>query len=274
MVLITFSTCWYKLKSKFDSSTYLKWIDNMLSNVNNYNLVIYSDENSADDLYKYLSNPRIKLIIKEIEDFHNYRYKDYWIANHNKGLINSHLISWEVNMMYSEKIHFVYETIANKYFDTEFYGWCDIGYFRGRANDTHMSELINWPSDNKISGLNKKKIYYALIDMYDNTKDYIKMLMSIVSDKTIMGLPATPIPQDQVSVAGGFFMLHKDNIEWWRNTYDYKLRLYFVNDYIVKDDQMILVDCVFSEMSRFCLCREKERDSGYDNWFLFQRYLM
>ncbi len=271
MVLITFSTCWYKLKSKFDSSTYLKWIDNMLSNVNNYNLVIYSDKNSSVDLHKYLHNPKIKLIIKEIDDFYNYRYKDYWIANHNNGVINSHLISWEVNMMYSEKIHFVYETITKKYFDTEFYGWCDIGYFRNRANDCDMSELVNWPSDNKILGLNKKKIYYALIDMYINV-DFPKILMKLVANKNSIGLPVDQIPQNQISVAGGFFILHKDKIEWWRNTYDSKLRLYFVNDYRVKDDQIILADCIFSEMSKFYLCREN--DDMYDNWFLFQRYLM
>ena len=37
---ITFSTSWYNFKSKFDNEIYLSWMDNMLSNVNNYNLVI------------------------------------------------------------------------------------------------------------------------------------------------------------------------------------------------------------------------------------------
>jgi len=43
---ITFSTCWYLFKAKFDVSTYLHWIDNMLSNVNTYNLVVYCDVQS------------------------------------------------------------------------------------------------------------------------------------------------------------------------------------------------------------------------------------
>ena len=41
---ITFSTCWYNFKAKFNFSVYAQWIRNMLSNVRAYNLVIYTDE--------------------------------------------------------------------------------------------------------------------------------------------------------------------------------------------------------------------------------------
>ncbi len=44
MANITFSTCWYNFKAKFPSTTYQQWINNMLSNVNNYFLIIYTDE--------------------------------------------------------------------------------------------------------------------------------------------------------------------------------------------------------------------------------------
>jgi hypothetical protein len=132
-------------------------MDNMLSNVNNYSLVIYSDEPSSPYLQKYLHNPRIKLIIKPHENLYNYKYKDYWIKNHEKNtLLNAH-IEWQVNMLWSEKIHFVYETMYNKYFDTEYYGWCDIGYFRNRWNDLNSTQLKQWPSAENITGLNKKK---------------------------------------------------------------------------------------------------------------------
>jgi hypothetical protein len=40
-------------------------------------------------------------------------------------------------MLWSEKISFVKETMDNQYFNTEYYGWCDIGYFRNRSNDLH-----------------------------------------------------------------------------------------------------------------------------------------
>ena len=75
---ITFSTCFYIFKSKFDKSVYLEWIDNMLSNVNNYYLVVYTDENTLPYLSKYTTiNEKIKFVIKPIESFYNYKYKTY-----------------------------------------------------------------------------------------------------------------------------------------------------------------------------------------------------
>jgi len=44
------------MKSKFDSNTYIEWMNNFISIVNNFNLVIYTDENS---------NSRIPEVAKE-----------------------------------------------------------------------------------------------------------------------------------------------------------------------------------------------------------------
>ena len=264
---ITFSTCWYNFKSKFDNGTYLNWIDNILSNVNNYNLVIYSDESSCPCLQKYLENPRIQLIIKPHEQFYNYKYKDYWIKNHEKNTLLNDRIAWQVNMLWSEKTHFVCETFQQKYFDTEYYGWCDIGYFRNTKNDLKLVELESWPSTEKIANLNENKIYYAVV----NDETYIKNLITAINTKNSIGLPEIPIPENQVSIAGGFFISYKNNIEWWKNTYDSKLRLYFEHDSLVKDDQVIIADCVFSNSEKFHLCEEH---TNYDKWFLFQRYLL
>jgi hypothetical protein len=49
------------------------------------------------------------------------------------------------------------------------------------------------------------------------------------------------------------------------------LELYFKNNYLVKDDQIILVDCVLSNLNDFLLFRENNQ--GLDNWFMFQRIL-
>ena len=59
---ITFSSCFYIIKSKFDPSIYIQWMNNFISIVNKFNLVIYTDENS----YKYINtngNPKIIIII-------------------------------------------------------------------------------------------------------------------------------------------------------------------------------------------------------------------
>lgn len=267
---ITFSSCFYIIKSKFDHTIYVNWMNNFISIVNNFNLVIYTDENS----YKHINtkeNPKIKIIIKPIEEFYNYKYKDSWVENHIKNIHLNDKSCWELNMLWSEKISFVKETIDRKYFDTDFYGWCDIGYFRNRLGeytDTNTKYLSNWANNDQINKLNKAKIVYACIN---NNDYYINDLYKIINNKDDKGLPFIPIPPYQQSIAGGFFILHKDMINWWFTTFDNKLELYFKNKYLVKDDQILLADCIFSNLEKFSLFRET--NIPYDNWFMFQRIL-
>ena len=238
-------------------------MNNFISIVNEFNLIIYTDENS----FKYIdtnNNPRIKVIIKPLDQFYNYKYKDFWIKNHEKNILLNDKSCWELNMLWSEKIQFVKETIERKYFDTDYYGWCDIGYFRNRVNDTHTSKLTKWGKN--TSFLKSSKIYYACVQ---NNENYMKYLMKLINNKNEYDVPIEEIPSYQVSIAGGFFVLHKNNIDWWSETYDNKLKLYFAHNYLVKDDQIILADCIISNINNFILFRENS--PGLDNWFMFQR---
>jgi hypothetical protein len=264
---ITLSSCFYIIKSKFDPKIYIEWMSNFMSIVNNFNLVIYTDENSC----KYIDtnkNPKIKIIIKPIEQFYNYKYRDYWIKNHEKNYLLNDKTCWQLNMLWSEKIQFVNETLVKKYFDTEFYGWCDIGYFRNTSQDIHTINLNTWGKNKEILTNNKNKICYACIR---NDNGYMKHLYKLVNERSENGVPIVPIPSNQSSIAGGFFITHKNNVNWWATTYDNKLKLYFENNYMVKDDQIILVDCILSNLDRFELF--KENVPGLDNWFMFQRIL-
>lgn len=266
---ITFSTAWYVFKAKFDVSMYHLWIDHMLSNVREYNLVIYTDEHGYPYIEKYVGNPKIKVILKPYTEFYTYKYKDDWISNHKKNVLLRDRVDWKLNMLWSEKIHFVYQTAQERYFDSDFFGWCDIGYFRGNPTDLSYDVLRKWPNPRKIEELDKTRIYYACVN---NNMNYIASLLSYINNKNSNGLPSIPIPPDQISIAGGFFVTHDSNLKWWRDTFDSKLALYFNNDYLVKDDQIVIADCVFSNLHRFELVTEKNPE--YDNWFLFQRYLL
>ena len=96
---ITFSSCFYIIKSKFEPKTYIEWMNNLISIVNNFNLVIYTDENTL----KYINtreNPKIKIILKPIQEFNNYKYKKYWIKNHEKNILLNNVINWEINMLH------------------------------------------------------------------------------------------------------------------------------------------------------------------------------
>lgn len=266
---ITFSSCFYIIKSKFPPETYIQWMNNFISIVNHFNLVIYTDENSI----KYINtreNPRIKVIIKPMEDFYHYKYKEYWITNHDKNELLNSKVLWQVNMLWSEKIWFVKDTITNNYFETEYYGWCDIGYFRNSHGTIHTEHLSNWANEDKIVGLDKEKIYYACVN---NDDGFIQLLNNTVNNKNDIGLPIEPIPPYQNSIAGGFFILHKNKIEWWSEIYEAKLKTYFVNNYLVKDDQIILVDCILSNDTKSHFNILRENDDRFDNWFLFQRFL-
>ena len=265
--VITLSSCFYIINSKFPPETYIGWMNNFLSIVNNFKLVIYTDENSCKYINKK-ENPNIKVIIKPMDQFYNYKYKNNWIQNHQINYLINDKSSWELNMLWSEKINFVNETIKNKYFDTEFYAWCDIGYFRNRNEDLHTDKLLHWPNYNTINKLDKNKIYYGCIN---NNNNYMNNLYNLINNKNSLGLPDKPMPPNQQSIAGGFFIIHKNKIDWWVNTYDTKLALYFKHNYLVKDDQIIIADCIFSQQTEFVLFREENRN--FDNWFMFQRIL-
>ena len=264
MMLATFATCWYSLNSKFPADTYLRWMRHMLLEINTYYLVLFTDE-AGEALLRdhfapyYFLNPNLKIVQKPCEQWYNYKYKDQWLKNHIKNTLLNGKSEWKLNMLWAEKTHFVNEARVQQYFPpTEFYGWCDIGYFR-------EGPCPLFPAQTKLNALNKNKIYYA----YVCTKAYLDQLQTIVQQKNELGLPT--IPPEQVSIAGGFFIAHHSKIAGWQKKFDEKLALYFLNDYLVKDDQIIIVDCILSEPNRFELIRES--NPRENPWFTFRRWL-
>ena len=264
-MLITFSTCWYPLTSKFSVNTYIDWMKHMLQEVNNYYLVLFTDEKGEKILMEHVSsyfstNPNIKIVKKPHEKWYNYKYQENWIKNHTKNNLLNKQTEWKLNMLWCEKQHFVNDTRLNAYFPpTDFYGWCDIGYFR-------EGPCPNFASPLKIQSLNKNKIYYACVD-----QKQLLQLHSYVQAKNKHGLPIIPIPETQYTIAGGFFIAHHDKIENWATVFDNKLALYFEHDYLVKDDQMIIVDCILSDPSQFKLIQDP--NSKENPWFYFRRFL-
>ncbi len=270
MLLLTLSTCYYNIKSKFPPTKYLVWANNLLSIVNNFNLVIYTDRESFGLLKTlFKSNPtiankigkKIKIIIKPLEDFVGYKYKDDWIKNHKSSGLDLHeKVDWLLNMLWCEKVHFVNETVTNKYFVTPFYGWCDIGYFRDNAN---INIFTGWPNPLKLLSLTKG-IHYACIEK--NPAIY----RSLIND-----LQTRPLSKDKLlktCFAGGFFIIRPRLIQAFSTIFDSKLQYYFDNEFIVKDDQTILLDCIANNPKLFSLHWEK--NLNYDNWFMFQRLLL
>jgi hypothetical protein len=274
--IITLSTCWYILKSKFNSKTYLNWIANLLSIIKNFNLVIYTDVSSLK-LFVHLidfSNKKIKIIISPIEEFYTYKYKDFWIKNHEKSNLKLHShVDWELNMLWNEKVFFVNETIKKRYFNTLYYGWCDIGYFRNRPNDLHCDYLKNWPNNQKIlyGFFNEKHIHYGCVQ--NNELTYLNLQNDITTHYSNKLESQPTIQIEETCFAGGFFILKKDLIDTYIKLYDEKLIYYFTNNFIIKDDQTIIMDIIFTNPILFGVHTEEDTNK-FDNWFMFQRLLL
>jgi len=273
--IITFSTCFYILKSKFSIGRYLKWIKNFLSIVNNFYLVIYTNKESFVFLSPLIDkrNKNIKIIIKPIEEFYTYKFKELWIKNHGKSHMDLHKkTDWELNMLWNEKVFFVQETINNKYFSTIYYGWCDIGYFRNRPNDLYSAYLNNWPNNEKLLSKNFKNIciHYGCVE--NDTLKYCKHIQDIKShyDTNINSEPS--VDYNESCFSGGFFIMPIFLSNYYAKLYDDKLNYYFSNDYFIKDDQTIVKDIIFTNEKMFDIHREY--DNRFDNWFMFQRLLL
>ena len=255
MLLITFASSFYHIKSKFPIQKYKEWISKFITKNMNFYLVLYTDKNSypyIEDLIK--DNPKVKVVFKELEEFYLYSLKEKWIENHSKNILLNYT-SWELNMLWNEKVFMVHETATLNPFNTQWFGWCDAGYFRDGS-------IPYFPNSDKIKSLHYSKIYYCLVG-----KDtWINKIKSCLSNKNEKGLPIEPIPANQVSIAGGFFITHKQNIDWYKNLIEQKIKLYFENEYLIKDDQIIVADCVFSNIDKFQLIR--------GDWFVFRDYLM
>lgn len=271
MSTITLTSGFYAIKSKRGPELYVEWIQNIMSIILNCNLVIYTDDASFLLIHDVLpNNDRIKIVIKPLTDLYNYKYKEFWIKNHDRNYLLSHT-SWELNMVWSEKLVLVKETRDNHYFpETELYGWCDIGYFRNRPIlDIHTSNLTTFANELAISKLSKTQITYGCVN---NNTTYINHLIAQIQNVNLVTqLPVKPIAPNQVSIASGFCTIPSHMIDYLFQLYDTTLLKYFNNDYLVKDDQMILATCIFSNLDQFDLRTESQ--PPYDNWFMFQRIL-
>lgn len=262
--MVTFVTAWYTYKAKFDKITYQQWINNFLSLVSDFNLVIYTDTESKNMLECGMGNPRVSIVTLPETDFYNYRYSDKWVTNHEKNKLLIDKVSWKVNMLWNEKISFVKRTAENPDIPaTEWYVWCDIGYFRNRTNDMPLAILrkMKWPDLNKIGQLNVDKIYYARVADDDTYKRYCDMLLT-----------GQTLPCDQESIAAGFFLIHRAKIPCAHKLHDDMLCSYFEREKLVKDDQIIVLDNIVHHPEHFELIHENSHK--YDNWFTFQRYLL
>ena len=148
--------------------------------------------------------------------------------------------------------------------------------------DISTEQLKNWPNELKVSYLKDDCIYYTSVNSICNCKDikslpccnagYLNALAANIKNKNEYGLPKTQIPPNQVTIAGGFFLTNGKNIKWWHDKFYFKLDLYFKHNYLVKDDQIIIIDCIVNHFDKFNFVQQPR--FGFDRWFAFANYLL
>jgi hypothetical protein len=286
---LTIVSCFYKINTynfilKHEWEKYIEWITKFLTIVKNFNLVIFMDKYTYDYICECKLNEiiesksdKIKIVIKEKKDFYCYQYKDYFITNNSKiKFDNYEKMSWEMNLVWAEKLNFVSDVVAKKYFDTEYYAWCDIGYFRNEpTGDLSIEELKEWGNNIKLFDNPRdidKIIYGSPHKNFESIKiwnNLIKKGVKFILDNNINAFNET-YPR---SVAGGFFILHKTKINWWCQKYYSMLSLYVTTNSVLYHDETILSICAALYPEHFKILIEI--NSKFDNtWRLFQRYLL
>lgn len=283
--LITFVSAWYELTSKFPKEQYYVWATNLLANVRKFYLVVFVEDSRTSKLIKQLSNnnPMVFVIIHSIKHFHLYqKYKNEFQMNHQLNHQINKLVSWELMILWCSKQRLVALVEENtslhhhKYPPniTEYYGWCDIGYFRNRNNgfnELTPQQIQSFPNNVKLSSFDKSKIHYGLVE-----PDNIPYLLSfILNRRSDISLPIVPLPFNQISIAGGFFIAGGGSgspIKAWRDMFESHIAIYFDNNYVIKDDQYIIIDLICQNQNLFNLLVE-QKQPHLDNWFMFQRIL-
>jgi hypothetical protein len=265
------STCWYSVGAKFNDEVYHSWMDNMLSNVVKYFVVIYTDDNSYFGLiHKYGYNPNIKFVLLPFNEFIGYKTfgEKFWKENHDRNKWLNQLVHWEVNMIWCEKVHFVEKTCENCFFKENphetWYGWIDIGYFRCRPGfDISREYLQHIPG--KMNSFSREKINYLLVNKNKIQMDYLKNLVQ--NEKSL--------PPNQVSFGGGCFIAFGDDLikQWSKYFSQIMKEKYLDKGLVIKDDQIIIATCIFLNSEMFDI-HISPQTITLDPWFYFTHLLL
>jgi hypothetical protein len=150
-----------------------------------------------------------------------------------------------------------------------YYGWCDIGYFRN-LTAAKMSLLTDWPSPIKMLK-SPNKIHYGCVQTNPGKYNGLQNDITTHYNRHYNNLKKTaPISSEKIEdicFSGGFFILTKPLAEIYGRLFDIKLQYYFQNGFTIKDDQQIIMDCIFTNPQLFHIHFSSD-------WFMFQDILL
>ena len=124
----TIVTCFYEVKnSKHSIEKYKEWIDNFLF-TNNSPIVIFCEEKYSEYLRNTRCNKPVFIIVKPFNQLYCNKWHEYWLKDLERD--NEKYHTEEMYIIWHEKTKFVEEAIKLNPFNTYYFSWCVIGYFR------------------------------------------------------------------------------------------------------------------------------------------------
>jgi galactoside 2-L-fucosyltransferase 1/2 len=152
----TIVTAYFPIKkSKHGGNKYLNWMTNILSLQDP--MIIFTT-NDMQERIKYIrQNRKTKIIVMKLEDCMMYKKYSpkFWNEQLNSDPEKS-IHSKELFIIWNEKINFLKEAIQLNPFNSKFFAWFDIGYFRNSEynNNIMLQKIPESLNKNQVMLLN------------------------------------------------------------------------------------------------------------------------
>ena len=142
------------------------------------------------------------------------------------------------------------------------------------VSSIHFQTYKDWELIIGINGHPKESEIYKIAKEYEEKDSRIKVLdlYEIKGKSNALNEMIKYCQYDWISLIDVDDNWLFNKLEWWHTIYYKRLNDYFTHKYLVKDDQMVIIDCIINNLKNFKLIEEP--DLRKDRWFVFQSFLI
>lgn len=270
---ITLVTCYYNIDSKRDHKQYVKWMSNLLGNIN-IPLIVYCDSKSEkliENITKINKNKFIKIIKYEIEDFFVNQYQNHFEYSYSID-IEKKIHSIELYKVWNEKFNFIAKAIDINPFNSEYFYWIDIGCFRKKCTGLNYDKFNNWPNLDILKNYTNKIILFQTKEF--SNKDKILDINGLVNNN--LSKACSRGGWGAGRLVGGFFGGNIKNMLQFNNLYYDMLLLWTKHNRFIGKDNYIMNNVYLQNKDLFHLFSKKNTNMIHvkDTHMWFQNFLL
>ena len=255
-----FYTIIYKIESKFDFEKYIEWGKNLINYLQNYKLIIFTNDETYDIIKGIIKDKKnIEIFYFNIENFYYFKYKNFLLQNTCKDCFPDHKISYKLILLWIER-HLLVEKIKNKY-KSDFYCYIDWGYIREKNKSIEIKDYK----------FDENKIQWGLVNSKENAFEYYNHLFK-TKDKNILKknikdiIINKKIEKYQPIFGGGFSIIPHKMVDEFLKIYKHSLNYILDNQILFKDDQSIIAYTIINNLNKF---RKIYKEKDKIEWFPF-----